>query len=71
MEIVSPTCYGAYLIGRASKLAATICFLAIDFSFAQRIMIARAVEVDDVPLAWVLEHWPIRKKRVACDGGKF
>jgi hypothetical protein len=43
----------------------------MDLIFAQRVMIARAVKVDDVALAWVLEHWPISKKRVACDGGKF
>jgi hypothetical protein len=72
--LVSSICSGAlpsYLIAAASRLAPTVCFLAIDFSFAERIMIARTVKVDDVAVAWVFEHWPTGKKRVACDGGKF
>ena len=55
----------------ASELASTVCSLAIDFSFAQRIMIAWAVKVDNVPLARVLQDWPIGRKRIACDGGKL
>jgi len=71
---VSAICCGVLpsdLIGRATKLAPMVCSLAMDLSFAQRIVIARTVKVDDVALAWVLEHWPIGKKRVPRDRGKF
>ena len=50
------------LLNRGEKLAPTVCSLALDLSLAQRVMIARTVKVENVSLAWVLEHWPISKE---------
>jgi len=46
---------------------APVRLLARDFLFAQRIVAARSIDVDDIATAGVLDHGPIAVERVLAD----